>query len=118
MALMKPGDTFMGMDLAAGGHLTHGKSVNQSGKWFNPVAYTVRTQDQIIDYDGLAEIALECRPKLIIAGGSAYSRTIDFARFREIGRQRRRLSDGRHGPLRRPGRRRASSRARCRTPMW
>src|ERR1700681_3481103 len=62
MALMKPGDTFMGMDLAAGGHLTHGKSVNQSGKWFNPVAYTVRTQDQIIDYDGLAEIALEARP--------------------------------------------------------
>ncbi len=84
MALMKPGDTFMGMDLAAGGHLTHGKSVNQSGKWFNPVAYTVRTQDQLIDYDGMAEIALEARPKLIIAGGSAYSRTIDFARFREI----------------------------------
>jgi glycine hydroxymethyltransferase len=84
MALMKPGDTFMGMDLAAGGHLTHGKSVNQSGKWFHPVAYTVRTQDQLIDYDGMAEIALEHRPKLIIAGGSAYSRTIDFARFREI----------------------------------
>ncbi len=84
MALMKPGDTFMGMDLAAGGHLTHGKSINQSGKWFNPVAYTVRTQDQIIDYDGLAEIALEARPKLIIAGGSAYSRVIDFARFREV----------------------------------
>jgi glycine hydroxymethyltransferase len=84
MALMKPGDTFMGMDLAAGGHLTHGKSINQSGKWFNPVAYTVRTQDQLIDYDGMAEIALEHRPKLIIAGGSAYSRTIDFARFREV----------------------------------
>jgi len=84
MALMKPGDTFMGMDLAAGGHLTHGKSINQSGKWFNPVAYTVRTQDQIIDYDGLAEIALEARPKLIIAGGSAYSRVIDFAHFREV----------------------------------
>jgi glycine hydroxymethyltransferase len=84
MALMTPGDTFMGMDLNAGGHLTHGKSVNQSGKWFKPVAYTVRRQDQIIDYDGLAEIAQECRPKLIIAGGSAYSRTIDFARFREV----------------------------------
>ena len=84
MALIKPGDTFMGMDLNAGGHLTHGKSVNQSGKWFNPVAYTVRKQDQIIDYDDLAEIALACRPKLIIAGGSAYSRTIDFARFREV----------------------------------
>ncbi len=84
MALIKPGDTFMGMDLNAGGHLTHGKSVNQSGKWFHPVAYTVRTQDQIIDYDGMAEIARECRPKLIIAGGSAYSRTIDFARFRKV----------------------------------
>jgi len=84
MALMKPGDTFMGMDLAAGGHLTHGKSVNQSGKWFRPVAYTVRQQDQIIDYDGMAEIAAEHRPKLIIAGGSAYSRTIDFARFRKV----------------------------------
>ena len=84
MALMQPGDTFMGMDLNAGGHLTHGKSVNQSGMWFKPVAYTVRKQDQIIDYDDLAEIALAHRPKLIIAGGSAYSRTIDFARFREV----------------------------------
>ena len=84
MALMKPGDTFMGMDLAAGGHLTHGKSINQSGKWFHPVPYTVRTQDQIIDYEALAEIALEARPKVIIAGGSAYSRTIDFARVRAV----------------------------------
>jgi glycine hydroxymethyltransferase len=84
MALMKPGDTFMGMDLAAGGHLTHGKSVNQSGKWFRPVAYTVRQQDNLIDYDGMAEIAREHRPKVIIAGGSAYSRFIDFARFREV----------------------------------
>ena len=84
MALMKPGDTFMGMDLAAGGHLTHGKSVNQSGKWFNPVPYTVRTQDNLIDYEALAETALACRPKVIIAGGSAYSRTIDFARFRAV----------------------------------
>ncbi len=84
MALMKPGDTFMGMDLAAGGHLTHGKSVNQSGKWFHPVPYTVRTQDNLIDYDALAETALSCRPKVIIAGGSAYSRTIDFARFRSV----------------------------------
>ncbi len=84
MALMQPGDTFMGMDLNAGGHLTHGKEINQSGMWFKPVAYTVRTQDQIIDYDSLAEIALECRPKLIIAGGSAYSRTIDFAKFRAV----------------------------------
>jgi glycine hydroxymethyltransferase len=82
MALMSPGDTFMGMDLAAGGHLTHGKSVNQSGKWFKPVAYSVRTQDNLIDYEAMAETALACRPKVIIAGGSAYSRTIDFAKFR------------------------------------
>ncbi len=84
MALLKPGDTFMGMDLAAGGHLTHGSPANQSGKWFRPVTYTVRTQDQLIDYEGLAEIAEREKPKLIIAGGSAYSRRIDFARFREI----------------------------------
>jgi glycine hydroxymethyltransferase len=84
MALMQPGDTFMGMDLNAGGHLTHGKSVNQSGMWFRPVAYTVRRQDQIIDYDGLEELAVEHRPKVIIAGGSAYSRTIDFAHFRAV----------------------------------
>ncbi|HKT53078.1 MAG TPA: serine hydroxymethyltransferase [Caulobacteraceae bacterium] len=84
MALMQPGDTFMGLDLNAGGHLTHGKDVNQSGLWFKPVPYTVRQQDQIIDYDALAETAEACRPKLIIAGGSAYSRVIDFARFRKI----------------------------------
>jgi glycine hydroxymethyltransferase len=84
MALMQPGDTFMGMDLNAGGHLTHGKEINQSGMWFKPVAYTVRKQDQIIDYDELGEIAEAARPKLIIAGGSAYSRTIDFARFRAV----------------------------------
>ena len=83
MATMKPGDSFMGMNLAAGCHLTHGMASNQSGKWFTPTAYTVRTQDQIIDYDSLAELAQACRPKVIIAGGSAYSRVIDFARFRE-----------------------------------
>jgi glycine hydroxymethyltransferase len=84
MATLKPGDTFMGMDLAAGGHLTHGKSVNQSGKWFRPVAYSVRLQDQMIDYDQAAEVALAEKPKVIIVGASAYSRAIDFARFREI----------------------------------
>ncbi len=84
MSLMQPGDTFMGMDLSAGGHLTHGKSVNQSGKWFNPVAYTVRQQDQIIDYDSLDELAQTHKPKVIIAGGSAYSRHIDFAKFRAV----------------------------------
>jgi glycine hydroxymethyltransferase len=84
MALLKPGDTFMGMDLAAGGHLTHGSPANQSGKWFRPVPYTVRRQDQLIDYEALAEIAEREKPKLIVAGGSAYSRVIDFARFRQI----------------------------------
>jgi glycine hydroxymethyltransferase len=84
LALLQPGDLFMGMDLAAGGHLTHGSPANYSGKWFKPVPYTVRRQDQLIDYDALAEIALRERPKLIIAGGSAYSRHIDFARFRAV----------------------------------
>jgi glycine hydroxymethyltransferase len=84
MATMAPGDTFMGMDLAAGGHLTHGKNVNQSGKWFRPVHYGVRPQDHLIDYDQAEDVALAEKPKVIIAGGSAYSRHIDFARFREI----------------------------------
>jgi glycine hydroxymethyltransferase len=83
-ALLQPGDTFMGLDLAAGGHLTHGSPVNQSGKWFKPVPYTVRRQDQRIDMDEVAALAKEHKPKLIIAGGSAYPRFIDFKRFREI----------------------------------
>jgi glycine hydroxymethyltransferase len=84
MALMKPGDTFMGLDLAAGGHLTHGSPVNVSGKWFNVVSYSVRPEDQVIDMDEVARLAVEHKPKVIIAGGSAYSRHWDFARFREI----------------------------------
>jgi glycine hydroxymethyltransferase len=84
MATMSPGDTFMGMSLDDGGHLTHGKSVNQSGKWFRPVAYGVRTQDHLIDYDQAEEVAMAERPKVIIAGATAYSRVIDFPRFREI----------------------------------
>jgi glycine hydroxymethyltransferase len=84
MATMKPGDTFMGMNLDHGGHLTHGKSVNQSGKWFRPVAYGVRAQDHLIDYDEAEEVAMAEKPKVIIAGATAYSRVIDFARFREI----------------------------------
>jgi glycine hydroxymethyltransferase len=84
MALLQPGDTFLGMDLAAGGHLTHGSPANQSGKWFKPITYTVRRQDHLIDYDQLAEVAERERPKLILAGASAYSRQIDFKRFREI----------------------------------
>jgi len=84
MSLMQPGDTFLGMDLAAGGHLTHGGKANQSGKWFNAVHYGVREDDHLIDYDGVAQIADEHRPKVIIAGGSGYSRIIDFKKFREI----------------------------------
>ena len=83
-ACMKPGDTYMGLDLRAGGHLTHGAPVNQSGKWFNVVPYRVRQDDQRIDYDFVEELAHQNKPKLILAGGSAYPRFIDFARFRQI----------------------------------
>src|SRR5215212_10429666 len=84
MALMQPGDTFMGLNLAAGGHLTHGSPVNMSGKWFNVVPYGVRREDQRIDMDEVARLAREHKPKVIITGGSAYPRVIDFPRFREI----------------------------------
>jgi glycine hydroxymethyltransferase len=84
MALMQPGDTFMGLDLAAGGHLTHGAPVNQSGKWFNVVSYGVCVVDQRVDYDAMERLAVEHKPKIIVAGGSAYARHWDFARFREI----------------------------------
>ena len=84
MALMAPGDTFMGLNLAAGGHLTHGSPVSMSGRWFNPVPYGVRRDDQRIDFDEVAKLARERRPKVIIAGGSAYPRSIDFRRFRAI----------------------------------
>ena len=84
MAAIKPGDTFLGMDLASGGHLTHGGKANQSGKWFNAVHYGVREDDCLIDYDEVARLADEHKPKIIIAGGSAYSRIIDFKKFRDI----------------------------------
>jgi glycine hydroxymethyltransferase len=87
MALMQPGDTFMGLNLAAGGHLTHGSPVNMSGKWFKVVPYGVRRDDQVIDLHEVARLAREHRPKLIIAGGSAYPRIIDFRSFREIADQ-------------------------------
>ncbi|NNF90323.1 MAG: serine hydroxymethyltransferase [Boseongicola sp.] len=83
-ALIQPGDTILGMSLDAGGHLTHGARPNQSGKWFNAVHYGVRRQDMQIDYDQMAELTAEHQPKLIIAGGSAIPRVIDFARMREI----------------------------------
>lgn len=84
LGLLKPGDTFMGLDLAAGGHLTHGAKPNMSGKWFNVVSYGVRPDDHRIDMDAVARLAEEHRPRMIIAGGSGYSRHWDFARFREI----------------------------------
>lgn len=83
-ALLQPGDTFMGLNLAAGGHLTHGAPINQSGKWFNVVPYNVDRETHTVDYDEMAALALEHKPKLIIGGGSAYPRFFDFARMREI----------------------------------
>jgi glycine hydroxymethyltransferase len=87
MALMQPGDTFMGLNLAAGGHLTHGSPVNLSGRWFKVVPYGVRRDDHLIDMEEVERLAKEHRPKVIIAGGSAYPRIIDFRRFREIADQ-------------------------------
>ncbi len=84
LALLKPGDSFMGLDLAAGGHLTHGSKVNMSGKWFNVVPYGVGADNHLLDMDEVARIARESKPKLILAGATAYSRFLDFARFREI----------------------------------
>jgi glycine hydroxymethyltransferase len=84
MAVMKPGDTLLGMSLAAGGHLTHGAAPNQSGKWFDAVQYGVREQDAAIDFDEVEKLAAEHKPRVIVAGGSAYPRHIDFSRFRRI----------------------------------
>ncbi|GHC48739.1 serine hydroxymethyltransferase [Neogemmobacter tilapiae] len=84
LALLQPGDTFMGLDLNSGGHLTHGSPVNMSGKWFNVVSYGVRKQDEMLDMEQIRETALTHKPKLIIAGGTAYSRVWDWAAFRKI----------------------------------
>ncbi|MGI3167076.1 serine hydroxymethyltransferase [Pseudooceanicola sp. 200-1SW] len=84
LALLQPGDTFMGLDLNSGGHLTHGSPVNMSGKWFNVVSYGVRQQDELLDMDDIRAKALEHKPKLIVAGGTAYSRVWDWQAFREI----------------------------------
>ena len=84
LALLKPNDTFLGMSLNSGGHITHGLKISMSGKWFNAIGYDVDKQSELIDYDKVEKLALEHKPKLIIAGGSAYSRVIDFKRFREI----------------------------------
>ncbi len=84
LSLLQPGDTVLGMSLAAGGHLTHGAAPNLSGKWFNAVQYGVERETGLIDYEALLEQAKDCQPKLIVAGASAYPRTLDFAKFREI----------------------------------
>jgi len=84
LALLKPGDTFMGLDLNSGGHLTHGSPVNMSGKWFNVVSYGVRRDDHLLDMEAVERLAHEHKPKLILAGGTAYSRVWDWQRFREI----------------------------------
>ena len=84
LAILNPGDTFMGMSLNSGGHITHGLKIAMSGKWFNAIGYDVDKKSELIDYENVEKLALEHKPKLIIAGGSAYSRVIDFKRFREI----------------------------------
>ena len=84
LSLLKPGDTILGMSLDAGGHLTHGAKPNISGKWFNAIQYGVRKEDALINFDEIEKLSIEHKPKLIIAGGSAYSRIIDFKKFREI----------------------------------
>ena len=84
LALLKPGDTIMGMSLNSGGHLTHGSKASVSGKWFNAIAYDVDKKTELLDYESIEKLAVENKPKLIIAGGSAYSRHIDFKKFREI----------------------------------
>jgi glycine hydroxymethyltransferase len=108
LALLQPGDTILGLGLAAGGHLTHGAPMNISGKWFRAIAYGVGPDDHRVDMKEVERLALEHRPKLIIAGGSAYSRILDFPAFPAYCRPDRRATDGRHGALRRTGRRRRS----------
>ena len=118
LALLQPGDTFMGMSLDAGGHLTHGarrSTCRANGS--TPVPYGVRPDDHLIDFDEVERLAQEHRPKLIIAGGSAYSRHLRFRPLPRDCRRGRRLSDGRHGAFRRPGRRRRASQPGSATPM-
>ena len=117
LALTRPGDTIMGLDLDAGGHLTHGAKPAMSGKWFNAVQYGVRRDDQLIDFDQVEALAREHKPTLIITGGSAYPRHIDFAALPRDRRRGRRAVHGRHGPFRRPRRGRRCTPSRSATPM-
>ncbi len=102
-AVLQPGDTILGMNLAHGGHLTHGHPLNFSGKTYKVVPYGVRQEDERIDYEEVARLAEEHKPKMIIAGASAYSRIIDFARFREIADSHRRAATRGHGTFLRSG---------------
>ena len=114
-AFLKPGDKMLTMDLTHGGHLTHGNKANFSGKFFEIVHYGVRKEDERIDYDQLARMAREHKPKMITVGASAYSRIIDFERMGEIAREVGALSVGGHRAHRRPGRGRDFIRARLPT---
>ena len=102
---MQPGDTFMGLDLAHGGHLSHGSPVNMSGKYFKAVGYQLDEATGVIDYDAMERKALECKPKLIVGGASAYSREWDYKRMRAIADKGGCAADGGHGPHGRPDRR-------------
>ena len=120
LALVKPGDTVLGMSLDAGGHLTHGAKPALSGKWFNAVQYGVKRDTMLIDYEQIEELAQQHKPALLIAGFSAYPRALDFARLRADRRRRRREADGGHGAYRRRDRGGASSesgRARARRDL-
>ena len=109
LALLQPGDTFIGLDLAAGGHRTHGSPVNMSGKWFNCVSYGVRKEDQLLDMDVIRAMAHEHKPKLIIAGATAYPRVWDFCGLPRHCRRSRRISAGGYVAFLRSGRRRRAS---------
>ncbi len=113
LTVLKPGDRYLAMNLAQGGHLTHGSPVNFSGQLYNVVSYGVRESDHRIDFDHVAKQAREHKPKLIVAGASAYPREIDHAKFAEIARSVGRALHGRHGPLRRPGCRRRPQQPRA-----
>ncbi len=108
----------MGLELAHGGHLTHGMKINVSGKLYEVATYGVDPETSVIDMDEVARIAREHRPKMIVAGWSAYPRQLDFPRFREIADEVGAYAAGRHGPLRGLGRGRAAPESRCRMPTW
>ncbi len=114
--VLQPGDTVLGMSLAHGGHLTHGTKVSFSGKLYNAVAYGVRKDTELIDFDEVRALAREHKPKLIIAGASAYPRTMEYAPFREIADEVGAVVHGGHGAHRRPRRGRACIRRPCRSP--